>query len=193
MSTTSKRKSCRDCGSKEEVIDGLCYTCEVEKYVYCNVCEELIKLDNALYRHRHVFEIDNAWLGSGGVDMDERYEDEIKQALFFVLDKIPTMASLLAHTIKSGKMGFDAIHLCIGIVLGPVMVFCYLTDSDGNLCCLTDAMNTVAHNVVENEDDEQIKHFEYAVRWLISLDNATKEANKMTLKWIEEWQKRGAA
>lgn len=183
------KEACRDCGTTEEVANGLCYTCEVENHVYCNVCEKFIIIDEARYRHRHVFTSEHdEWIGSGGVDMNERYEQEIKEALFFVLDNIPAMTVPLAHSIQQGKMDFDAIHLYGPAIFGPVMVWCSLTDGNGHLCFFTDDFNAITHEVVSNDDEEHQKALEYCVRWLISLDNETKDANEMTLHWIEEWQ-----
>lgn len=185
MTTKSRRKTCKDCGSKEEVINGLCYACETDNHAYCNICEEFINIDDALYRHRHIFEIGDAWLGSGGVDMDERYEQKIKQALFAVLDKTG-IAVPLARTIQHGQMGFEAIHF-YGDSFGYYGVDCYLEDEEGKI--LHDCGKTFTEDIT----DEQESVMAYGVRWLISLDNKTKDANELTLKWIGEWQKRGVA
>lgn len=183
------KEVCRDCGSTEEIINELCYTCEVENYVYCTICDEYIRLNDALYHHRHVFEIGDAWVGSGGVDMDEHYENEIKTSLLFVLDKIPTMTAPLVNMIQQGKMDFDAIHL-YGPTLGAISVWICLKDSGNNLHFFTDDFEVLGNEVIDNDDEEQQKALEYCVRWLISLDDKTKEANEMTLQWINEWQQK---
>lgn len=185
MSTTkSRRKTCKDCGSKEEVINGLCYTCEVENYTHCTVCKKHISIDDALFHHRHIFESQHSeWIGSGGVDMCKSYEQDIKASLFFVLDKTG-IAAPLVRTVQHGKMGFEAIHL-YGDTFGYHGIDCLLEDEDGKL--LYDCGEKFTEDLTEEQEDAMA----YGIQWLISLDDETKDANEMTLKWIAEWQKQG--
>lgn len=163
---------------------GLCDTC-LDDHVYCAVCDEMLHIDEALYRHRHVFyDQENCeWLGTGG-DCTEHRLDDIKESFFEVLTKTQ-LSHELEVTIKKQQMGFNAIHFS-GDCLGYTGVWCWLyADED------QEHGTNYGDRFTDNLDHELEEKMGFGVLWLISLDNEhTRSYNELTLQWIAEWEKR---
>lgn len=187
--TKYQRKTCRDCGGRSEVIDGICSDCE-ENYVYCTVCQEHLDDDYAYYKHRHLWQNEcGEWIGPGGPNMTDYYREEIRQSFFAVLKKTG-IAEALARTIRNGRMGFAAIHLS-GSIFGYDSVWCGLDGEPSRDTLSGYALFVCGDRFTENLTDEQEEAMGYGVHWLIGLDNdKTPEANALTLLWIGDWSRK---
>lgn len=202
MSNTNTKQvlECQSCGTTEdveEVEEGLvlCYTCESDYYTSCTVCERYMHRDSSR-NHRHIFEVGDDYLeyGVGGVDMDDRAYEEIRKSLFAFLDKMGAVfAADLGRTIKYNNIGYDALHTVTGLVLGPTMIFCYLTGPWGHFfneiyCHSLASYGEQIYTVFTNEDDEVEESPCYmGFMWLFGLGDDTPEENARTRAWIREW------
>ncbi len=195
---------CRDCGrtiaeleaedEDSEIVDGLCARCESD-YVWCNVCQELIDDETAMYRHRHLYWDDalGDWRGIG-TDMSERNYQEVCESVSFLCDLIGgTFVTNLTYTIQAMQMGFDSIHFS-GSMLGYSSVDISLHTPPphkhrwGSLWFfyITNGVIDQWNEYCDRDDLEEA--LTPAIQWLIGLDNEKTEAqNQRTLGWLNAW------
>ena len=200
MVKIKKTLECQSCGTTEEVEElekglALCEECE-SNYTYCTVCKSFMHRDSSR-NHRHIFEFGDDYLeyGVGGCDMDDDAYEEIRKSFFTFLDKMGAVfAADLGRTIKYNTMGYDALHTVTGLVLGPTMIFCYLTGSWGRWWDMDFHGHRLASYgeqiqvVFTNEGDEAEESPCYmGFMWLFGLGDDTPEENTRTRGWIRDW------
>lgn len=169
--------NCHELTAQEELNDGICEACE-DEYVHCIVCQKWLEQEEA-HAHRHLFlgTADGDWLGSGGRDMDNHFEQRIKASLFVLLDNW-TDVTMLIRVIQQSSDDY-AIRF-YGDRDCPHSMVCHLQMSDQN------QSTYVSFEYIPDETREQMS---YAVQWLATLDGAkTAAASLLTLTWIGEWQ-----
>lgn len=196
--TMKKTLVCYSCGTTEEVEEVeedlvLCEDCE-SNYTYCTVCGKHMHRDSSR-NHRHIFEVRELEYGVGGCDMDDDAYEEIKASLFAFLDKMGAVfAADLGRTIKHNLMGYDALHTVTGLVLGPTVIFCYLTGPWGRWWDTDHYGHRLAsygeriYTIFDDEEDEVEESACYmGFMWLFGLGDDTPEENARTRGWIRDW------
>jgi hypothetical protein len=179
--TTTQVVTCEECGSADEVTDGLCYSCYGDRYVWCGICQQDIDIEDALYRHRHIFpdpDDGSLWIGPGGQDMTPEREEDIKRSFFAVLDKAPALAPMLRCTLRHGAISLQFY----GTIFGAEGVWCPVVNDEGRYG------GDWGHLLTEHLIDDEEEAMSLGVRWLASLyKSETAEANETTAAWISAW------
>jgi hypothetical protein len=174
-----QRKTCRDCGSRDEVINGYCEDCS-DNYIWCDVCKENHSRDSNLCRH--IFWSDTlGWYAGTGYSLDEDYSD-IKESLWLILDKLgATFARQLITTIQSGKIAF----YYSGSIFGADEIEGDLFDKHG------ERIQGTTYYIFRGQDyhsQEEADAMKDGWGWLIGLyQTKTRYANKQTISWIRQW------
>lgn len=175
MATTYQRKTCRDCGGRDEVIDGLCGSCAC-RYTYCSICDVEIAHESDGCRHLFWENDYCEFIGPGNYRDD--MEEDFATSLMAMLDKTG-MADELIHTILYGEF---VLRFCGGM-LGYHGIDCYLRDG------VTEEFYNFGDALTNNLTDEQEEEMSMAVRWLNCLYKEDSGiANRKTVQWIRAWK-----
>lgn len=153
----------------------VCWDCLSDNFVWCEICTEYFLADNHC---RHVFWTDFGWRGSGGYRGDW---DDHKESFFALLDET-RMADDLLVELRACNVNLQLLIPLIGMET----VLLRLNHKEyGDI--LTDAMLKAQEEQAPNEEDHRLM---MGSHWLLSLQpGKTKEADDVTIRWIEEWKR----
>lgn len=187
-----RKRKCRECGELKTGVlsNGLCEGCE-EHYVYCSVCNDWVLRDDEC---RHL-----QWLDSGGCRVgcgSQDVEPEDHRAGFL------TLLDLLSGI----KSYYDGRALDIKAIRSAIAKHQFFTFISGPLIGAGGSMDFESVKKGDNRprtiggmssfDYEEARKKllggdpEMGMLWLQSLQALeTKAANRITVKWIDEWLK----
>lgn len=177
MSSDFKRGECRWCGRHDDVYKDnlLCLDCDSD-VIYCRVCKEEQHAHHD--KCRHVFQDQYfQWNGAGvGLSPDAN----VRTSFFDLLTEMPRgFATDLRRAIRSGKFYTWLIAPLIGS--GGLLELHGMDYRTGRN--YGDAMMELGEH---HPDDEGMAD---GYRWLASLyKRSTLKANRLTIRWIDEWQ-----
>lgn len=199
----SRRKTCRDCGGRDEVIDGLCSDCDAN-YVYCSCCDERHEQDSTC---RHVFWTDFGWCGAGSNETDP---EDVKDDFFALLDRIDALDREKKFEVRwygddswcEGLGVVEAIRAAVHenrfwtFAWGP-MLGCPTLDlnrqSDRDKDRGVTFASIYGDRLAEDDGSETSEGIAVGWHWLASLcADETVAANILTVRWIDEWRLRRA-
>lgn len=189
MKTRRKAKAkCTECGSTDEVIDGLCDSCESER-VYCNICKVWHSREGE--ECRHLFWTEDGYGGSGATETEP---SEWKESFFRLLDRIAAVKDWDWQG-RGDKTLVDALEVEIGrnafwtffhgfMFSRPDIDFVCLRP---DLPCGDLAFATLRAETTEPWEGTGVDD---GFNWLQSLQaDSTPEANALTVEWIREWRR----
>ena len=169
--------NCHELVKQDDLNDGLCEPCE-DEYVHCIVCNKWLEVEEA-HSHRHLFldTVDGDWLGSGGRDMDSRFEQQIKASFFVLLDHladIPLLIRVIQHSHDADAFSFYGDRICPESIVYRIQG------------------NRPVYISFKHLSDEIRASMSIAIQWLVTLDGAkTAVATLLALTWISDWQNKG--
>ncbi len=142
-----------------------------EGFVYCRICEcHMVDSNEDYCQHLFWSPVSSIVMGCGCAEI--KYEDH-KESFFKMLDKTQ-LANEIAKAICSG----DYSYQYSGDIFGPDSIDYYLNGENYG-SRFTDDLTEEMHDAMTD-----------GVGWLNTLEpGKTKEAEKITLKWIREWLK----
>lgn len=181
--TDQEQEVCQDCGcTDDDVIDGLCESCEEKYDMHCWICKEWYRVSD-FNACRHVFL--NESCEAAGAGSDYNYANEAcKESFFAVLKK-----TRLAHELRNALVSKRYWLQFYGSIFGHDGLHCKL---DG-----VDYGDRFTLNLTEKERET----LSDGVLWLMSLwsgvhiytsapnwpEGATPDADNMTIEWIDEY------